>query len=75
MTRNYPHAMFRTGTRKYTKRPPSNCKTARKAWDYFAAKGGPIKWLSLLDGYWGVERVDGGQIEEIENVFSSRYGD
>ncbi len=75
MTRNFPHAMFRTGSRTYTKRPPANCKTARKAWDHFAAKGGPIKWLSLLDGYWGIERVDGGPIEEIENVFSSRYGD
>lgn len=76
MTVNHPHAMFRTGSRWYTSRPPANCRTARKAWDYFAKKDGrPIKWLSLLSGYWGCERVDGGSVEEVENVFSSRYGD
>lgn len=72
MTRNHPHAMFRTGSRTYTARPPANCKTARKAWDHFAAKG-QIEWLYLMDGYWGVKRPGGRLIEEIENSFSSRY--
>lgn len=72
MTVNHPHAMFRTGTRTYTTRPPSNCKTARRAWDFFA-KEGPIVWMSLLDGYWGVQRPGDGPIEEAENIFSSRY--
>lgn len=71
MTRNHPHAMFRTGTRKYTKRPPSNCKTAQLAWDVLA-KDGPIEWLTLLDGHWGACRPD-GSISEIENTMSSRY--
>jgi hypothetical protein len=66
--------MFRTGTRTYTARPPANCKTARKAWDHFAEKGS-IEWIYLLDGYWGCQRPGDGPIEEIENVFSSRYGD
>jgi hypothetical protein len=71
MTVNHPHAMFRTGTRTYTKRPPANCKTAQLAWD-FLAKDGPIVWMTLLDGYWGAERPD-GRIDEAENTFSSRY--
>lgn len=66
--------MFRTGSRTYTARPPANCKTARKAWDFFAKKG-PIEWMTLLCGYWGVQRPGNGPIEEIENVFSGRYGD
>jgi len=63
MTVSHPHALFRTGTRRYTARPASNCKTARKAWDFFA-KEGPIEWLSLLDGYWGCQRPNGAPIEE-----------
>lgn len=74
MSVNHPHAMFRTGTRTYTSRPPANCKAARRAWDHFAAKG-PITWMSLLDGYWGVQRPGDGPIEEIENLFSTRYMD
>jgi hypothetical protein len=62
--------MFRSG-RRYEKRPPANCKTARLAWDHFA-KAAPVEWLQLLNGYWGAMRAD-GSIEEIENVMSSRY--
>jgi hypothetical protein len=69
------HAMFRTGTREYRSRPPANCKNARRVWDHFAAKGGPIEWIHLLGGYWGCQRVGGGPIEEIENIYSSRYVD
>lgn len=65
------HAMFCTGKRKYEKRPPSNCRAARRAWDVFA-KDGPLLWMTLLDGYWGCERPD-GKIDEIENTVSDRY--
>lgn len=71
MTRNHPHAMFRTGTRVYKTRPPARCKAARRAWDYFA-KTEPVVELSLCYGYWGATRSD-GRIEEVENVFSTRY--
>jgi hypothetical protein len=70
VTFNHPHAMFRSG-RRYERRPPANCKTARRAWDHFA-KTGPVQWLQLLCGYWGALRED-GSIEEVENVFSDRY--
>lgn len=60
------HCFFRTGTRRYTSRPPANCKAARSAWDEHL-KDGPIIWLQLLDGYWGALR-ESGDIEEIENV-------
>lgn len=64
--------MFRTGTRRYTARPPAGCRAARAAWDMHA-EGGPIVWLQLLDGYWGAQRPpkpDGseGEIDEIENT-------
>ncbi len=71
MTVNHPHAMFRSGTRWYTARPPAGCRAARRAWDFFA-KDGPIVWMSLLDGYWGCERPN-GKIDEIENTVSDRY--
>lgn len=71
MTWNHPHAMFRSGVR-HEKRPRSNNKTAQLAWDYFA-KDGPVEWIQLLDGYWGCQRPGGGDIEETDNTFSSRY--
>jgi hypothetical protein len=61
------HSMFRDGTRRYTSRPPSNCRSARAAWDVHTAKG-PVIWLQLLDGYWGAMRQN-GDIDEIENTF------
>lgn len=61
------YAPFRTSYKKYTSRPPANCRSAREAWDLHA-KDGPIVWMRLLDGYWGAERPD-GSIDEIENTF------
>lgn len=60
--------MFRTGTRTYHSRPPSNCKRARAAWDYLA-KDGPIEWMTLLDGYWGACRPN-GSMSECENLYT-----
>lgn len=57
-------AVFRTSTRRWTSRPPANCKAARRAWDEAVASGDVI-WIQLLDGYWGIMRP-GGEIEEIE---------
>ncbi len=68
MTVNHPHSLFRTGTRRYESRPPSNCRRARAAWDYHS-KDGPVMWLQLLDGYWGAMRED-GCIDECENLIS-----
>jgi hypothetical protein len=62
-------SMFRTGTRRYSSRPPANCRTARDAWDHFS-KTGPVVWLQLLDGYWGAMR-ENGDIEETENTFAA----
>lgn len=72
MSVNYPHAMFRTGTREYRERPSANCKAARRAWDSFAM-GGEIEWIHLLDGYWGCKRPGNDVIEEKGNIFSTRY--
>lgn len=71
MTVNYPHAMFHTGTREYQTRPPSNCPTARRAWDILAADG-PIKSMMLIEGYWSCAR-ENGNIDGIENTVSDRY--
>lgn len=71
MTVNHPHAMFRTGTRWYTARPPSGCRAARRAWDHFAADG-KLKSMMLIEGYWSCER-ENGDIEQIENTVSDRY--
>ena len=62
-------AMHRTSNVRYTSRPPANRRTAREAWDRFAATG-PVVWVRLLDGYWGCERPN-GDIEEIENTFAA----
>lgn len=59
------HSMYRNGTRRYTSRPPANCKSARAAWDEHA-KAGRVVWLQLLDGYWGAMRED-CSIDELEN--------
>lgn len=66
MTFNHPHGMFRTGTRRYEKRPPANCRKVRQAWDVHL-QDGPVVWLQLVDGYWGAMRED-GHIDEVENV-------
>lgn len=63
------HAMYRTSDKVYTSRPPANCKTAREAWDYHA-KSGPVLRMRLLDGYWGVQREEGGMWHETENTFA-----
>lgn len=63
------HAMFRYGQRRYSARPPANCRSARAAWDYHA-KSGPVVWLQLLDGYWGARRPN-GDIDECENTFAA----
>lgn len=60
------YGMHRTGTRRYTSRPPANYRSARAAWDTHLATG-PIVWLQLVDGYWGAMRED-GSIDEIENT-------
>lgn len=62
------YGIFRTGTRRYNKRPPANCRSARWAWDFHATQG-PVVWLQLLDGYWGACR-ENGEIDEIENTFA-----
>lgn len=61
------YGIFRTSKKRYTSRPPANCRSARKAWDFYA-KSGTIIWIQLLDGYWGCERPD-GSIDEIENTW------
>ena len=63
------YGMHRTSDKRYTSRPPANCRSARAAWDLHA-KNGPIVWLRLLDGYWGVMRQN-GDIDECENTFSA----
>lgn len=63
------HSMFRTSFKRYTSRPPANCRSAREAWDYHT-KTGPVVWLRLLDGYWGAGRPN-GDIDETENTFAA----
>jgi hypothetical protein len=65
------HAMFRTSHKRYTQRPPANCRAAREAWDYHAQTGaaagkGRVLWIQLLDGYWGAE-FESGAFAEVEN--------
>lgn len=65
------YAMFRTGTRVYTSRPPANCRSARQAWDYLSEPSkAPIKDMHLVDGYWICERTDGTH-EDVENTFEA----
>jgi hypothetical protein len=64
------HTMFRSSHVIYKTRPPSSCRTARKAWDKHAKKG-RIIWMRLLDGYWGAELED-GKLCEIENCAVNR---
>lgn len=59
--------MFRNGGRVYTKRPPSNCYSARRAWDSLL-KDGPIVSMLLIDGYWSCERPN-GDIDDRENIY------
>lgn len=68
MTLHHPHSLFRSSDKRYTERPPANCKRARAAWDWHAAKG-QIVWLQLLDGYWGACRPN-GDIDECENLYT-----
>jgi hypothetical protein len=69
-------AVFRKGTgKRYGKRPPANCVSARRAWDHavtkYAAHGGPA-WMQLLDGFWGGELADGTGNFEMECVHFRR---
>lgn len=66
------HSAFRTSDKRYTQRPPSNCRTARDAWDWHTENGtklgkGKVLWMRLLDGYWGAQ-FENGDLDEIENV-------
>lgn len=70
------HTLFRSSGKRYTKRPPANCKTARKAWDIHAKTGaaagkGGVAWLQLLDGYWGAQ-FENGDLDEIDNCVANR---
>ena len=58
-------SFFRTSHTIYRARPPASRKSARWAWDYFAARG-PVRQVRLLDGYWGVLRNDSDGPDEIE---------
>lgn len=73
------HTLFRTSNKQYTERPPANCRTARNAWDFLARRGeeagnGRVKWLRLLDGYWGCE-FENGEFEDVENCAVNRKHD
>ena len=66
------HCMFRTSAKRYTNRPPANCKAARAAWDFHVLEGvksgrGPVLWLQLLDGHWGA-MFQNGELHEVENT-------
>lgn len=68
---NHFKSMYRTSHKRYTERPPANCKTARAAWDRHTEKAkaackGAVIWMHLLDGHWGAEYED-GDIQEVEN--------
>lgn len=63
-------SIYRTGGVRYSTRPSANRVAARSAWDHFA-KGGPVEWVQLLDGYWGCRRP-GGNIEEVEAIHFRR---
>lgn len=70
------HTMFRSSGKRHADRPPSHCRTARKAWDMHAARGndsgkGKLLWIQLLDGYWG-GMFENGDLEEIENCSVNR---
>lgn len=64
-------AAFRTGSRRYLERPPSNCIAARRAWDSFA-EDGHVEWMQLLDGWWGCMRPGAEGVEELEAVHFRR---
>lgn len=65
------HPLFRSSDKRYTARPPSNCRTAREAWDYLTdPKRGAIVCLWLDDGYWNAEYAD-GTYDDVENTFGA----
>jgi hypothetical protein len=64
-------AIYRTGTRFYTSRPPSNCRSARKAWDRLAAKKDvPLVELMLMEGTWSGGYADGTSAI-VDNLFEA----
>lgn len=62
------YAPFRTSNKFYTSRP-SNCRSARQAWDILA-KDGPIVSMRLLDGLWMCERPN-GDLDDVDNTFET----
>jgi len=61
------YGVFRSSDKFYKARPPSNCRSARLAWDQLITSG-PILRMRLLDGYWGAER-ENGDWDDVENTF------
>lgn len=51
-------AAFRSSSKEYRSRPPSNCRAARRAWDLLAGEG-DLRKLGLLGGAWFGWYVDG----------------
>ena len=50
-----PYAFQMSSPKRYTERPPANCRAARWAWDRLS-KDGPILVLWLGEGYWTAQR-------------------
>ncbi len=63
------HPMFRSSDKRYTARPPANCRSARDAWDSLSDPArGAITCLWLDDGYWMAIFADGSN-DDRENTF------
>lgn len=63
------HPLFRSSDKRYTARPPANCRSARDAWDHLTDdRHGPIVCLWLHDGYWCAEYQD-GENADVDNNF------
>jgi hypothetical protein len=64
-------AIYRSGTRFYTSRPPSNCRSARAAWDRLTAKKDvQLIELMLMEGTWSGGYADGTSAI-VENLFAA----
>jgi hypothetical protein len=64
-------AIYRSGTRFYTSRPPSNCRSARAAWDRLATKKNvPLVELMLIEGTWSGGYSDGSSAI-VDNLFEA----
>lgn len=63
------HPLFRSSDKRYTSRPPANCRSAREAWDRLSDPSrGKIVCLFLHDGYWQAE-FENGSWDDAENTF------